>query len=289
MGIPALPKQRGPESIVYELNNTGLSKRQFDELRDPTKDNYIIIYTGDFKHLDFLFQQVACAKNKEIKISLMRVDVDKTVYLPFSILGPNTTIMFNDSVNRESNFNNYLINLRGPEYDAFTLHSNLEQVARLNGERRIQIEFLKSLRDALNGRNRDYSKDELMNVIFNYVRDKYPYDMTIVGKHGEYTGATSVGSTALGTYERGAGVCSGRSKLIKLYTNNFGLEIPCYLAGGKHGSLDHMWNEYIDERGNVIEYDASYGTICRLEDLPSPYVLKEHEPDVIKHLKRRGK
>ena len=282
------PPPKYEPSLCYHLNGEGLNHQQFREMIESPINKVVIFFGGNMQQLCFLFQQISCAKDKHIKVELQKIDIDDSICLPFHLLGPNTVICFIDWPEYHQNFYNYVLNIDSLEFNAFTLHTKLDVAERAIGERKIQIEFLKKLRDQLAKDNQtfnDYTKDQLMDSIFKHVKKKYPYDMSIVGPHGEHIPESEAGSTALGTYQRGKGICSGRSKLIKLYTNNKVLNVPCYLVSGWRGNLQHMWNEYIDERGNIIEYDASYNTICKMEDLPSSYRITDHEPDVKKILK----
>ena len=288
--IPELPGSKEAKCrITLRLDNTGLLPIQYKKISDNNIKEVHINYNGDFQHLDILMEQLKNLYDKEILLNIGHVDIDDKISLPFHYLSTNVKINFADSPERSSNFNNYIINTYDELYKYIVPLLDDNTANRITKERQIQKEFLKDLKEliALRGKYIDsYSKTELMNVIFNYICHNYPYDSSITGPGGIWTPESEEkGGTALATYERGKGVCTGRSKLIKLYANNRELKIPCYLVGGKYGKLGHMWNEYIDENGNIIEYDASFLNKCRLEKLPDIYKIKCHEPEVVKHLK----
>ena len=291
MGAPALPvdnrvkTQRDMEYVV-NLTNEGLSHKQFDFMKNHDS-SYIIWYSGDSKALNFLLQQISCLKDRRIQLCFKGVDIDDSIYLPFHNLGPLTSICMQDEPEYASSFNKYITNLLGLEYNHFLLHVDKNIADRLNEERDIQIKLLQRIkREVLTKDISNYSKDDLMKIIFDFIREKYPYDNSITNADGSAGEYTHLGSTAWGTYERGKGVCTGRSKLIKLVATNPEINLPCYLASGKHGRLQHEWNEYITSKGEVVELDASFNTICRLRSLPSPYKLMHHEPAVDKALKK---
>lgn len=278
------------DEIKFEVINSGLSQTQFDSLFNPAINKYTIKFSGNFKHLDFLMQQVSCAKEKEIIIEIKNVEVDNNISLPFNILGANTILLFGDQPELQSNFYTYLLNIWEPVYNSSILHIPEMHRERITKERKIQADFLNEFENILNQRGKelsDYSKSQLMDVIFKYVVSNFPYDTSILEPDGNLIPEFfELGITAQMTFERGKGVCSGRSKLIKLLANNRMFQIPCYLVRGKHGNLEHMWNEYIDEQGNIIEYDSSFKMKCMINELPKIYIIKSHEPDVEKVLKK---
>ena len=291
MAAPALPvdnRVKTDRDMNYNVNldNTGLSHKQFEYMKNHDSF-YSIWYSGDSKALNFLLQQISCLKDRRIQLSLKGVDINDDIYLPFHNLGPLTTLCFQDDPEYASSFNKYITNLLGIEYNHFLLHVDKSIADRLNKERDIQIKLLKRIkREALSRDISCYSKDTLMKIIFDFIKSEYPYDTSITNEDGSANEFTSLGSTAWGTYERGMGVCTGRSKLIKLVATSPEIKLPCYLADGKHGRLQHMWNEYITEKGEVVELDASFNTICRSTNLPKIYQSWHHEPAVNKALKK---
>ena len=291
MGAPALPvdnRVKSQRDMQYTINlvDEGLSHRQFDFIRNYDS-SYIIWYSGNSKTLNFLLQQISCLKDRRIQLCIKGVDIDNSIYLPFHNLGPTTSICFQDEPEFGSSFNKYVTNLLGLEYNHFLLHIDKSIADRLNKERDIQIKLLQRIkREALTKDISCYSKDNLMMIIFDFIKSEFPYDNSITNSDGSAGENTYLGSTAYGTYDRGKGVCTGRSKLIKLVATNPEINLPCYLASGKHGRLQHEWNEYLTEKGELVEFDASFNTICRLNNLPQPYQLWHHEPAIDNVLKK---
>lgn len=283
------PKQESKQKN-YELKNRGLNKEEFDSLFDSTIKKYTIHYTGTSKNLDFLFSQLSCSKNSNISLLLKDILIDDSVCLPFDQLGPSTIIYFDT----DCNFNTYLHNISDVLFETAKPHLNEEVARRLTEERKIQKEFIIELKKTLQKRGKtinDYSKKQLMDFVFEYVCKNYRYTTELTGPNGEATLESSkYGSTAEMAYKRGGAVCSGRSKLIKLLANNSFLKVPCYLVSGKYktiyGPLEHMWNEFIDDNGNILEYDSSYHLTCRTENMPNTYEIIEQEPIITSCFKK---
>lgn len=271
------------KAIKFDLYDQCLNEQQFIDLIDYTKDNYFITYSGNLSNLDYLLKQLGCAKEKNIKLNLINIETNYSICLDFSSLGPNTMIYFTDKPNLSSSFNTYLINGYEEMINEALIHLETETKTRIIEERNIQESFIKDLKQTMAMHDKsvyEYNKDELMDLIFNYVRNHYPNEY-IISK--EFI-PESYNNTAYMTYKNNKGTPEGRSKLIKLYTNNKYLNIPCYLVTGKYGKVEHIWNEFISPNGDIIEYDSSYNKVFSINDLPRAYEIEYHEPEVIKKL-----
>lgn len=290
---PALPVSSRPtDRVTYKLNNRILNEVEYNSLFNPSLREYRIIYSGDSHNLDILLEQLSFFKEKNIMLDIHRLSqIDDTHCLPFRNLGVKTLIYFTDTPGMASTFNTYLINTYDEIFKSVLPHLDSVVGNRLIKERKIQADFIEKFKCIARSEGKtidDYSKKELMNWIFKYVCNHFKYAHELTGEHGEAISKThDLGGTALATYERGRGVCSGRSRLIKLYANSKALKVPCYLVEGKLGNLGHCWNEFIDSDGSIIEYDSSFERIYKLERLPISYVIEDHEPEVQKVLIRR--
>lgn len=132
------------------------------------------------------------------------------------------------------------------------------------------------------------AKKEQFELIFEYIKNKYPYYFESLRPDGH---ATKPGfewtHTAYGTYFYGTGVCEGRSRLIKLIANSNYFKLPCYTVSGSAPSgVGHCWNQFIDNE-TVLNYDSSFsikgltkrelkklGYIIEREDGPVSFINK---------------
>ena len=294
-----VPLPKRDDYIEITLNNQILMPDQYKKIMDPRTRRTSIYYSGDFNHLSQLIRQLSGTGYRNILLRLMDLKVDNTICLPFELLDPGVQLAFVDSAGEQSNFYNYLVNANNSVFNGCANNIPNKQRDIIATDRTILTVFLKKFRNTLlmNRKNiNDYTKTELMNYIFDYVCDRFHYDNSMTKSDGQPINEPGrntydLGGTAAAVVKNRGGVCEGRSKLVKLLANNKELQVPCYLAEGKYinprtGKIyGHVWNEYINERGKVYEYDTSFGLKCRLEDLPSDHDLRYHEPDVAKRLK----
>ena len=292
--IPVPVGEENKQLIQYiNLENRVLSETELEDLKTTTFLETQIFYTGTMAILRDLMLQIAPI-NKDIDLVAKYIEeVDDTIYLPFDKLSSKIEVSISDHPNMASNLYIYLINSSEELFNSALPHIEFNTRERMKKERVIQRELLKKFETYVIRKGRslnDYNRDELMTELFHYIERKYPYDWSIVDpKTGEATNKTYLlGGTAAITYERGRGICEGRSKLIKLCANSEKLKLPCYLVEGKMGYLKHCWNEYIDLNGDIIEYDASAPGVQRkfFEMDGHRYVIEHHEPAVDKVLKK---
>lgn len=283
----ALPKQ--PFRLSFDIKNRGLSSQEYNSIINSKTKECTIIYSGNFINFRTLITQLSTIKNLFVNVRIFDVEVDKTIYLPFNTLGNNIRLFFVDTPKDTSNFNAYLVNNPSILND---LLNNIDPMTidRIKAESDIQDIFSDDLLNLIHKRGKhihDYSDEQLMDVIFNYVCKNYPYDWSLVDSSGDLRDDCHfIGDTAYSTYTRGKGICTGRSRLIKLYANSKLLQLPCYLVTGMFGNLPHQWNEFIDDRGQIIEYDSSTGKKVILSRLPRIYNVEHHEPAVRKLIKK---
>lgn len=289
---PAVPQKKTNEieSIAYYLDNRGLSQEEYDKYLDSKPNKFNIYYKGNMHYLDFLLQQLANSSKNHVRLLVTNLEVDHSVQLPLSMLGPNIEIDMQDMVGWGQEFYHYALNMYDINFEFLKKHISEKFKIQLSGERKIMEEYVSAVERMAKKKGRtidSYTKKELMDFAYKYVKKYYIYDDSIVGPGYSYTLESSeLGGTAYITYMRNKGVCSGRSKLLKLITNNRFLNVPCYLVSGSLGPNGHMWNEFIDG-DHILEYDLSTGENGkRLEFLSGGHSIERHEDSVNKVLLR---
>lgn len=289
--MPSLPIN--PNFISIHLSNRILKEEEFNNICSKPYMQVKIYYEGDSYSLDMLMQQLAPFKTNNIKLYISKCFIDYNVCLPFHYLGNNVKIEFSDNVEYGSGFNDYLMNCNDVVFNqAMSKLFDEKEKTRIIQEKNIREEFLNYILSELDRRNIDISKwdnKKKMDFFYKIIKDNYPYDWSITNNGHYIPESTIKGGTALVVYQRGRGICEGRSKLLKVVTNNNTIKLPCYLVDGRLGVDGHMWNEIITEDGNILEYDLSTGIKCSLQELENlhhSHKILAHESNVEKVLKK---
>lgn len=112
--------------------------------------------------------------------------------------------------------------------------------------------------------NLDYMTNlEKANLAFEYCSKNITYDFgsTARGVNGvlKPRDDCDFSSDPIETLERKKGVCTGRSRLMKLLLNNRYMKVPCFLSSGyTHSGEGHEWIEVFDNWERYY-YDLSFG------------------------------
>ncbi len=83
----------------------------------------------------------------------------------------------------------------------------------------------------------------------------------------------------ISTFESGVGVCTGRSRLIKLLLNNYYMQVPCYTIDGRACNMGHEWNEVWISDKEHFYYDINFG-VRRLYQVPSGHTVDDVKSDL---------
>lgn len=125
-------------------------------------------------------------------------------------------------------------------------------------------------------------------VFYKMISDKYVYDGSCLTSDG--TGVKpgmEWSRDAAQTYYKSKGVCEGRANLLTLLTNNQYFGLKCTTVDGKTSDgIDHSWNQFIDEKGNVLCYDMSFG---EFNAVPAEQVDEQREVDREYYVAKKNK
>lgn len=155
----------------------------------------------------------------------------------------------------------YFLNLSDEEFDAILskIYSRKDVYDKLKIERdiakRVYLELSKKHNFSV------MTSKQKMDFMFDWVRNKYEYDYSQLESDGNYRmdADRSLSSDPIEVFRRGKGVCTGRSRLLKILLNNPYMNVQCYTVLGKYNDrLPHEWNEFVDENNQVWEYDLSF-------------------------------
>lgn len=292
--MPALPKKNGGyvNKIDIILKNELLNEEECRLISENPFHEVSVFFEGNEYVLNILFQQLAQFRTNPIRLIIDKCLINPKLCLPFDELNNRTTIEFHNGAQCGSGFNDYLMDCNDVIFSHAVKKISVEHSKRLIAEKEIRKKFLQELYNELDRINRNIdrlSNQQKMDFFFEYIRKSYPYDWSIVNLDGSWKSeSTELGGTAKVVYERGKGICEGRSKLLKLVTNNSEIKLPCYIVSGRFINYGHAWNEFINDDGHVLEYDTSTGLKCSWEELqrnhPNYYNVS-HEVPVERALK----
>lgn len=289
MIIPNLPSRDGKivKKIEISLNNEILSEYEFQKIVFNPSYEIDISYEGSSNELNILLQQLAQIRHNSIKLRINKCTINPYICLPFDLLNDKTTIDFEDSAKAGSGFNEYLMNCNEVIFNMVINRLDYETKNRIILEKKYRDIILCEIYKFLESKNKDINKmtnKQKMDFFFWVINNNFDYDYSITKPDGSWNPdkSTQLGGTAKIVYERKKGICEGRSKLLKIVTNNNEIKLPCYIVDGKFGKDGHVWNEYIDDNGTIIEYDLSFNRICSLDhmekNLPIYHNIIHEEP-----------
>jgi hypothetical protein len=124
---------------------------------------------------------------------------------------------------------------------------------------------------------RPLSDKEKMDMAFDWCRLHTSYDGKSTKSDGNLKDGCSVCSDPIATLKRRKGVCTGRSRLLKILTNNYYAKVPCIRICGtivhQPEDLGHEWCELVTDQGSIY-YDLSFDKKgVKLEELEGYYGL----------------
>ena len=262
-----------PNNINLFLINSSLTFAMIQLLKSKNKSSYRISYSGSLKTFNELLEALSIYRFSGNVTIIPTIKILKNNYLALEDLPDNVKIEIPSSL---SNIPNPLIewclNLADEDFERiFFKINNPEQRNHLKKEREIAKTVYMHL-----SQNVDFSKmtpTEKMNFMYRWVRKNIGYDISLVNSTGFKDDVDkSLGIDPVKVFFRQKGVCSGRSRLLRILTNNPYLNLQCFTVTGtvNCGNVKkHEWNVFIDENNQVYYYDTSFGEIEHIKDLNS--------------------
>lgn len=280
--------------IVYEYKNNFLcvtkifeSVSNLDSLIlhldniDTSVDIYLhITSVSEFNKIADVFNRIKPRRNIILDFSWGNL-IRKSIYMNFEALPETvkfTNIFFSDGENNFYGSNNFdWWGLWLSENDYQIVRERLTPLAkeRFDNFRNIALSFYLKYENTL----RNMSNLEKMEFVYNWVTKNTTYDGGATNPDGTLIEGDRglMAQNPIYTFQRGTGVCAGRSQLIKLLLNNCFMKVDCFLVDCNHITLPHELNFLVDDDGTLLFYDSSYRTTFRLSSLPSSYSLLHYE------------
>lgn len=255
-------KYANQDFINLDLEDCTLDGNVISILRERSNVPVILMFNGSTEKLNQLFRQLSyfnISNPIEIRFG-NKVKVNKNDALEISSLRNNVKIaIVSEAVYDPTELNNWCLNLSDEEfkivYDKIAVK---RQALELLEEREIARSVYLRLSKKIDFNSMtDTSK---MNFMYDWVLNHSSYDYDLIQADGNFKDDVdrTLGSDPCKVFKRGKGVCTGRSRLLKILLNNPYMRVNCYTAHGLCGHLEHEWNEFIDENGRVFAYDISY-------------------------------
>lgn len=256
--------------IELYLDNCGLNRDLIEILRQRIDVPIILHYDGTLDNLNELLSELSqplVLNPTEIRLN-DNVKIPRNASLEFRNLRDNVKInIVSETVKDSKELNSWCLNLSDDDFkNLYGKIAGREQARMLCEQRELAKQVYLFL-----SRTIDFSRmtaTQKMDYMFNWVRNNISYDMGLIQADGNYREDVdrSLGYDPYKVFVRGKGVCSGRSRLLKILLNNPYMGVNCYTANGYSDHLEHEWNEFIDESGRVYAYDLSFG-IMHEEDI----------------------
>lgn len=177
-------------------------------------------------------------------------------YIDLNNIPSNVKLYCFNKNHRQNEFTTWAHNLNTDnKKKLYKILSNEDKRLFLDEERVISSFFSKII--SIYPNILEMPKKEAFNTIYEYFSKEYPYayECTYNGHLIRENSEWSIDPVE--TYNKGRGICEGRSNLLTLVTNNNLLRLNCTVVDGAYGSTLHTWNQFIDENKQVSDYDLS--------------------------------
>lgn len=253
----------GKDLIELYMDNCGLDRNLIEILRQRIDVPIVLNYDGTLDNFNELLSELSqplVFNPTEIRLN-DNVKIPKNAVLKFKDLRENVKInIVSEAMKDSKELNSWCLNLSDDDFKNLYGKIAVREQARMLCEQR---ELAKQVYLFLS-QTIDFSRmtaTEKMDYMFNWVENGISYDVGLIQADGNYRDDVdrSLGYDPYKVFVRGKGVCSGRSRLLKILLNNPYMGVNCYTANGYSDKLEHEWNEFIDESGSVYAYDLSFG------------------------------
>ena len=254
-------------NIYIQLRNCILDRNIITLLHQINNAPVILYFDGNIENLNRLFRQLSFPIiTNHVEIQLRDVNINKNSILELDNLRSNVKInAVNVGLRDSTELNTWCLNLSDKDfkivYDKF---KNKKLAMKLAEERNLAKSVYLNLSQKV-----DFSKmtaTQKMNFMFDWVAKNTKYAHEFTGTDGNWKNGIALeqGYDPCQVFKNRKGVCSGRSRLLKVLLNNPYMKVDCYtttgeIVGPTGKTLAHEWNEFFDEKGNVYAYDISYG------------------------------
>ena len=198
--------------------------------------------------------------NKNVIVDISKFSFSEKIAFDIERLPNNVKItsLLNDTIEEKDEFSNesfesWALNCDNQNFQLLITKLTSKTAERIIKLREIAINFYRfSPNNIKNGTNRDK-----IEFAYNWCCNNIAYDTTAIKADGSLKLDRKDSQDPILTFNRRKGVCEGRAKLLKIFLNNYYMNVPCFLVKGQSGILQHTWNEAILDDGSVIDIDIS--------------------------------
>lgn len=271
-------------TIYLYLDNTSIDLDVLNFINQNRECEFVIYFKGSVQNFNKLLNYLTNNPTPRSVTIHPNVNVKKNTFLAIDDLPSNVKIFFTSSTNNnEDSLIEWVLNLSDRDFSIVErVIANEGNKIHLRKEREIAKIVFKHL-----SREVDFSHmsdTEKMNYMYDWVRRNIEFDFSLVDSNGFREGVDrTLGSDPVKVFSNKKGVCSGRSRLLRILTNNPYLKVNCFVTSGLinyGGDKEHEWNAFLDEHGQIFYYDLSFSKVRHVKDLsthPNNYrISSEH-------------
>lgn len=225
--------------------------------------DYVEIYNiTNSKILEALFKLIKKVDNNiNINVNLNKHNLinglNNKMYLNLKDFEDNVTISAMSPYNNQNEFITWAHNLNQINKLRFIkMLPSKEKIQFINQEKVIRLFYNEIL--LMYPNIKKMPKKDQFKLIFDYVKNNYTLAPESYRIRGEFEEEYSWAKDPVQIYIRGIGLEEGRANLLTLLTNNSYFRLNCTIAEGHLNEKKHVWNQFIDEEGNIYDYDMSF-------------------------------
>lgn len=198
--------------------------------------------------------------NRKVIINITNLKFNEKTKLVFDNLDNNVKIssMLDDNL-KENNllsnesFESWMLNCDEERFKMLLQKLSANTLARIKRMREIASNFYRRTPLPI----KKASNLEKTVFAFKWCIANINYDFSAVNSDGSLKIDKEDSKNPIYTLEHKKGVSEGRAKLLKLFLNNFYMQVPCFLVRGTVNDKQHIWNEVLMEDDTTVEFDLS--------------------------------
>lgn len=257
--------------IILYLDNAPIDSSILNLILQNKDCEFKIYFTGSVKAFNELLTNLTNNTTPKSVTIYPNINIKRNTFLAIDNLPNRVKINFTSSTNNnQDSLIEWVLNLSDMDFSIVEPHiADENNKKHLKQEREIAKTVFKHLSKRV-----DFScmsDTEKMNFMYKWLRENISYDISLVNSSGFKDDVDqSLGSDPVKVFFRQKGVCSGRSRLLKILTNNPYMNLNCFTVTGtiRYGQVKkHEWNAFIDENNQVYYYDTSFSGIEHIKDL----------------------
>jgi len=251
--------------INNEINGNGYTVVDYiNEIPDSIKLDIVLRVSSSkegilqFNSLCELFKSISPKRNVVIDITNLKIGENEELIFDSLIQNVKISSILNNLFEEKYNFSNkffesWMMNCNDERFNLLIQKLTPNTMSRIKRLREICSNFYRRTPQQLkNGKN-----FEKAVYAYKWISANIGYDFSANNLDGTIKEDRVDSQDSILTLEHKKGTSIGKSRVLKLFLNNYYMKVLCFLVNGEVGNKKHTWNEIVLEDESIIEFDLS--------------------------------